>query len=458
MVVTDPDARALPAGGSAGEAAGRPLRNNIRGALAMACAALGVAGQGARALEIDSAFLYYGEPDRVKVAEAVAEMRGTTAAEHTWRLKGVFDALTGASANGALPSHQVQTFTSPSGGTAYRTRAGETPLDTTFRDQRFAVDGSYGLSQGRWNHWSFGGSFSLESDYLATGLDLSYTRDFNQRNTALAVAISGSFEHSSPQGGIPVPFATMPPASERRGDDDDEGDDDSLPAGRRGESDHKWVSDLLLGVTQVLDRSTIVQLNYSVGSSNGYLNDPYKLLSRIDDAGTTLDYRYENRPDQRLRQNVFGQVRRHFLGGVLSGSYRYYWDDWGITAHTVDSAYRWNVSDTFYLRPRFRFHHQSAADFYRRELLAADPMPEFASADYRLGEISAYTTGAKLGLRVADAQEVALRVEYYHQGVATPSGEVPAALQGFDLTPAVNAWIVQVSYNASFDVGPLLPW
>jgi hypothetical protein len=436
---------------------------NIRGALAAACAALGVAGSGARAIEIDSALLYYGEPDRVKVAEGVLEMRGTTAAEHTWRLKGVFDALTGASANGALPSHQVQSFTSPSGGTAYTAPAGRTPLDTTFRDNRFALDGSYGLPQGRWTRWNLGASFSKESDYLASGLNLSFTRDLNQRNTSLTVALSGSFELSSPQGGVPIPFATMPPPSEREddeGDDDGEreGDDDDLPPGRAGESDHKLVSDLLLGVTQVLDRSTIVQLNYTIGSSNGYLDDPYKLLSRIDTAGATLDYRYESRPDQRLRQNLFGQLKRHLFGGVLSGSYRYYWDDWGVHAHTVDGSYRWNISDTLYLRPRFRFHHQSAADFYRRELLADEPLPVHASADYRVGELSAYTSGAKIGWRVADEQEVSLRVEYYYQDVTTPDEPIPISLNSFDLTPAVDAWIVQLSYSTAFDLGSLWRW
>ena len=50
---------------------------------------------------------------------------------------------------------------------------------------------------------------------------------------------------------------------------------------KRGDQS-KDVTDLLIGVTQVLNRHTIVQFNYSLSQADGYLTDPYKVLSVVD--------------------------------------------------------------------------------------------------------------------------------------------------------------------------------
>ena len=56
-----------------------------------------------------------------------------------------------------------------------------------------------------------------------------------------------------------------------------------------GGSDSKDVLDLLLGFTQVLNRTTVLRVNYSYSDSSGYLNDPYKILSVVDPlTGDTL--------------------------------------------------------------------------------------------------------------------------------------------------------------------------
>ena len=34
---------------------------------------------------------------------------------------------------------------------------------------------------------------------------------------------------------------------------------------------------------------------------------------------------------------MFGEVRRYIAGSVLNASYRYFWDDWGITSQTADN-------------------------------------------------------------------------------------------------------------------------
>ena len=119
--------------------------------------------------------------------------------------------------------------------------------------------------------------------------------------------------------------------------------------------ENKTVVDLLFGVTQVLSRKSLLQLNYTLGSNSGYLTDPYKLLSVIDDnqaspdygeiinqgtAGDGYSYRHENRPDSRLSHAIYAKYIRQLEEDVINFSYRYFFDDWGITSHTM--AQRWS--------------------------------------------------------------------------------------------------------------------
>lgn len=75
----------------------------------------------------------------------------------------------------------------------------------------------------------------------------------------------------------------------------------------------------------------------------------------------------EELPDTRLRQALFGEVRKMFpsTGSAVSLWLRGYTDDWGIHSGTVELRfYQWLVDDVLRLRARYRFYLQTAADAY----------------------------------------------------------------------------------------------
>ncbi len=429
---------------------GRPRRRvrkiGLRAGLAAACTLVGIQAAPAQTVTVDSALLLYKEPHRVGALEALLEARKDFGYGRSGNLKLVLDALTGASANGATPASGAQTFTSPSGGGSYTTPAGRTPLDDTFKDTRIALSGNYLFPLDRLTSTGVGADVSVERDYTSLGANASLSRDFFKRNTTLSVALSLSHDLVRPMGGRPVPFDVMPPPTAGEGGDKDDGGDRSGTLGAA----QKNVSDLILGATQILDRRTLVQVNYSQGHVSGYQTDPYKLLSVVDPAtGDPAQYLYEKRPDARSRQSLFGRIKHHFGWSVFDLSYRYYWDDWGVRSHTGELRFRYNLGPLAYLQPHLRYYSQSAADFYRRYLLAGAALPEFASADYRLGKFIARTLGLEYGRTLANGHSITLRGEYYWQiGDGHPLG-VPAGLRSYDLFPTVDAVIVQVGY--SFD-------
>ena len=428
------------------------LKKPIGSSLAMAtCGLLGalpaapVVAQEAPDWEIESSLLYYGEDDsRVTDGSLMVSARRAFDEDRSLNLSLTIDSLTGATPSGAVPSNTIQTFTSPSGKDTYDITAGQAPLDGSFLDTRVALTANWQQALGESMRWSAGFSVSDEYDYFHLGINGRLERDFNNRNTTAFAGAAFSQDDINPVGGAPIPFAPM------LGIDD--------LASKAGD-DSKDLIDVLVGVTQVLSRRSLLELSFSYGSSDGYLNDPYKFLSVVDPVtgtpvagpvGSGLNlYLYESRPDSRAKQSLFAEWRYALDRDSFALSYRFMDDDWGVTSQTAEARYRWNINEKSYLEPQLRYYTQGAADFYRTVLFAGDPQPEFASADHRLADFDAYTVGFKYGHRT-DRGEWSVRLEYYEQSADASPGSAVGDLVNYDLVPPLTAVIAQFGYKFRF--------
>lgn len=425
----------------------QPERAKVAASLVAAtCSLLGAAPGPSLAAEIpktwqvDTSVSYYGESSRVTDASVNALASRLFRFGRSLVLRLTVDSLTGASASGAVPSRLAQTFTTPSGNSVYRVSAGTTPLDPTFLDTRIAAAATWEQPLGARNLFSGGITVSNEYDYLHLGVNGRISRDFNERNTRVSVGLAFASDTVDPVGGAPLGLSAMLP----QGDSTNKLADDS-----------KTVADLLLGVSQVLGRRTIAQFNYGLSRSSGYLTDPYKLLTVVDPIagdpvpgpGGLFLYRYERRPDERTKHTFFGQIKHRLGRSILDASYRLMSDDWGVRSHTLDLRWRHPLGQRWYLEPHARYYTQEAADFYRSSLLDGDPLPNHASADYRLGDLDGTTLGLKLGHPLDHGREWAARIEYYEQSGRAPPGSAFGSLGQFDLFPTVDAVIVQVGYR-----------
>lgn len=430
-------------------------KTNLKAALSLAsCALLGTTvatgavaqTKDAEEWQFDTAYLLYSEVDRVTAGEAIIAGTKTFANDEILNLKLTIDALTGSSANGAIAQPNAQTFTRPSGNGQYVTTAGETPLDDTFHDTRVQLNGQWTQPLADNITGSVGGHFSKEYDYLSIGINGNLAYDFNKKNSTISMGVSYFQDTFTPEGGIPKPLSSM-----LVGDSSAPEWDSEFAKTRIGDSEDKSTADILVGFTQVINRRMITAFNYSYSMVDGYLTDPFKVVSVLNSEGLAQDYIYENRPDSRVKQSTFMQAKYHFddslLNTVADVSYRYMWDDWGITSHTIDSRFTVPVGKASYFEHHFRFYQQSAADFYQPFVLEEQSSVGFVSADYRIGEMTAITVGAKYGVVLNGGNELSFRLEYYHQMPTNAGFTEPAALKGLDTTPVVDAIIAQVSYS-----------
>ncbi len=400
-------------------------------------------------LSIDSAVLYYKENGgRVRAIEPMVSVTRTSQNGNVLSAKVTYDALTGATPNGATPWSATQTFVAPiksdgdsehhgstgASGTLVRNpltgkyeriyTAGPNllPVDSAFRDNRVAVDLGYSFGIADATKLSLGANGSVEQDYNSFSGRFAISRDLNNKATTLSLGANLEYDQSKPFHGIPSPLSAMSGIAAAKG------------------SDNKTVLSLVAGVTHVLTPTLLLQLNYSFGKSSGYQTDPYKLVSVLDaTSGAPVRYLYESRPDARTRHSVYGAVKWALGSFVTDASARYYHDSWGIDSYTLELAEHVPIGSKAYLEPRVRYYHQTAADFFRYYLPSSQSLPVYASADSRLDSFKALTFGATAGFQLTPKIEIYANAERYQQSKAGSYGIIPTGLASQKLFAGADA-------------------
>ncbi|MFN3712557.1 MAG: DUF3570 domain-containing protein [Alcanivoracaceae bacterium] len=407
---------------------------SVASTLALAtCALLGAPAQGAEPgqWQVDGSMLLYSETDRVSAIEPVIKASRTFLNESKLDLKLTVDSLTGASHNGAAVTGAPQTFTSPSGNSTYQVPAGEVPLDDSFRDTRVSVGGQYSWLLNRTLRASAGMNVSKEFDFFSYAANAGLSWDLNQRNTTLSVMLGLESDDIQPVGGVPVGLSLQP---------------DQL---HDGSSESRTVTDVLLGWTQVMNRRWIMQLNYNLSLASGYMTDPYKVVTLVDEVtGLPLEAEdfgaasvgpgdaqiFEQRPDSRARHAIYWENRYNRANDdVIAVGYRFMTDDWGINSHTIDLKYRRQLANGWFVQPHLRYYQQNEADFWRESLTASDYSlmvsdEGYASGDYRLGKLTDTTYGIKFGRELAGGRKWDARLEFMRQSGDTDAADVSALI------------------------------
>jgi len=173
-----------------------------------------------------------------------------------------------------------------------------------------------------------------------------------------------------------------------------------------GAADHerKYVNDFLVGITQVLSQTAIVQSNLTYTRGHGYYNDPYKPA--------------DTRPDTRRVIAWLTRLNQYLpdRDATLQLAYRYIDDSWGANSNMVEAAWVQRLPLGFSARPNLRYYTQSAAYFYYDP-----PFPqgfvfgEPYTADTRLSAFGAFTLGLRLGKDFGEGWSGDVKVEYYRQ-------------------------------------------
>ena len=397
--------------------------------------------------QIDASMLLYGEQGRTKVYEPTVRVTRLFPDGQSFSGQLGLDVITGATPSGALPTgvvtapppggaSEVQTVTAASGGGG----GGSSPPDSgaipvaKFHDIRAALDLDWQKPMGLITPM-LGGHFSRERDYQSLGGNAKLSLSILHHLTTLTAGAGFNRDDVFPSGGTRLPLS-----------------DSTIIIG------HAWnpkrVDSGMVGFSQILTRRWMVGVNGSLSVEDGYLTEPYKVVSFMDPAtGLTVGQITENRPSRRNRRDILTSSVYHLTRDVLYLSHRYYWDDWGVRSNTVDLKYRHELGETelgrdAYLQPHLRYYAQTPADFFTFGLVKGAPVPAILSSDERLGPLRTATLGATLGFTAFGTPgEWSLRAEYMRQFGKGHPRNVVGVQRDFDLFPPVNIGSLVLAYS-----------
>jgi hypothetical protein len=251
--------------------------------------------------------------------------------------------------------------------------------------------------------WGYGvnGYFSIESDYLSAGAGISG----NISNADHSREFSASFEFflddlrwGRLNGERPLRLVYP---DELRGTD--------------WFDNYKRQSyNLNLGIRQIINKKIVLAVFPGIAYQHGLLGTPFHRVFFKDSS-----VQVERLPGNRVKVPLGIQLNS-FLGNkyVLNSYYRFYWDNFGIAAHTIELECNYKATPVIVLAPFIRFYTQQAANFFK-PFAEHEISEEFYTSDYDLSAFESYEGGIELRLNSTGRkkrfvlEELGLRYSYY---------------------------------------------
>jgi hypothetical protein len=217
------------------------------------------------------------------------------------------------------------------------------------------------------------GAYSTENDYVSRALSFDVRLPSADRNRTWAFGVGGSRDVINSENGVAV-------------------------------DQHRRTVDVLVGVTQVLSATSIVQSNVTWSDGEGYFSDPYKPL--------------DVRPDRRRVLAWLTRLNQHLpsLDATVRLSYRYAHDSFGTDSNTVDAAWVQSLPGGWTVVPSLRYYTQAPADFYHDPPFGQGRQPgQPYSADTRLAAFGAWSPGIAIAKVLPDGWSADVKLEFYRQ-------------------------------------------
>ncbi len=320
-----------------------------------------------------------------------------------------------------------------------------------------------------------GGGISLENDYESRFANLGGRLDFNQKQTTFNFGLSYTNSDT---------FATLDPDglgfTDTSAYDSDVGEcveliidpdtlqdicvisvkhpiDNKVSAGVFGTygvdgisrtgavlrgNRQDWGSQL--GLTQVLNKDTLLSLDLGYTRNTGYLANPYKnvfahtvnMIPGDELLEVNSRTRLEIRPDERNLFNWHMGYDQYIepFDAALHFNYHFAHDDWDINAHTFEADWVQPLGAGWTVTPRIRYYSQSSADFYTTGIFnitetifdednnfvgesIIQEFPKYYSSDQRLSAFGTLSGGVTISKQFVKGVSLETGFEYYtHQG------------------------------------------
>lgn len=148
-----------------------------------------------------------------------------------------------------------------------------------------------------------------------------------------------------------------------------------------------------VGVTQVLTKNSLLQVNLETITDEGFLRSPYRSYRYYNGTTGIGGSAPEIYPTTRT-SNALAIRGKYFLPyrAALSNEIRYYSDTWGIKAAHFEIGYTHPLEADWVFDVHYRYYAQDAADFYSDLFTRADEQ-NYMARDKELSTFKDHTFG-----------------------------------------------------------------
>lgn len=170
--------------------------------------------------------------------------------------------------------------------------------------------------------------------------------------------------------------------------------------GKNGQEDFSETVDrqhFRFGLSQVISKHWLMDLNWETISDEGFLNNPYRLVRYRDPiAGRGFSYEPERYPGTR-NSDALSLRSLNYLPyrASVKTQLRYFRDSWGIDAAQIEVAYIHPWRERWIFEGRMRYYRQGAADFYS-DLFERRQQQNFLARDKELSQFGSSSVGASV--------------------------------------------------------------
>lgn len=162
-----------------------------------------------------------------------------------------------------------------------------------------------------------------------------------------------------------------------------------------------------VGVSQILTPRWIASVNFEAIADDGYLGSPYR-IARVFGAAVP-ERNPRTRSSRATKFRVNGDLGSH---DAMHVEYRYFWDNWGIKAHTAELGYSRYFGDKILADATLRYYQQQHALFYSDN---AQSETTYVSRNRQLSTFNDVSLGGKVAYtwrKVPGQYEIKLNGSY----------------------------------------------
>jgi len=148
------------------------------------------------------------------------------------------------------------------------------------------------------------------------------------------------------------------------------------------------------GISQILTKHLVINLNIEGVADEGYLNNPYRTVRYLD-ASTQSGVGYQSEVYPNTRNSFSTKLSASYYlpyRAAVFLHYRYFTDSWQIDASDVELSYRHPIAKSLELEFKARYYQQTQASFYS-DLFPHQDAQNFMARDKELSDFNDITLG-----------------------------------------------------------------